>query len=36
VREVLAVYALDGFSDIGELLKSEVYQIIPDFEEVER
>jgi hypothetical protein len=35
VREVLAVYALGGFSDTGELLEPELYRVIPDFEEAE-
>jgi hypothetical protein len=32
VREVLAVYALDGFSNTGELLEPELYRVIPDLE----
>jgi hypothetical protein len=32
VREVLAVYALDGFSNTGELLEPDLYRVIPDLE----
>jgi hypothetical protein len=35
VREMVAVYALGGFSDTGELLEPELYRVIPDFEESE-
>jgi hypothetical protein len=35
VREILAVYALGGFTDTGELLEPELYRVIPDFEEAE-
>ncbi|MDR2052474.1 MAG: hypothetical protein LBP80_03590 [Treponema sp.] len=32
VREVLAVYALGGFGESGELLEQEFYRVIPDLE----